>query len=453
MKKIVFLSIIVLCLASVVQAQVVDDIYYVPVKKDKKTVVDNREKEQPSGRHTVVSVHSGEAPVTTVVAGDRGTTIVVKDRKGNVRDIDEYNRRYDARDNTFSMKNDTLIIEEKDASDPDGEWINGFDGTSADYEYATRIIRFRNPRFAVSISSPYYWDIVYGLNSWEWNIYVDDFYAYAFPTFSNPLWWDWRYGASYNSWGWPYYGWGWPYHSWAWSGWYGPYWGLSWGGWYGGWTWGHHHHYEAGWHGGGWVDHHRNTYTDRRSIAGGRRYSSGTSTRRTSGYSRGGASARRGGTSARTRTGTTRSSIGRTVTGSRNSSARVRTTGTSVRRAGGSSSRTSVSRYTRPSDARPAYRSTQGVRQTPSSYSRSGSTYRGSTLPDFGRSSGSMRSTTRSGSFRSNAGQSRSTFSTPSSRTGGSRSTFSGGSSGGSRSSGVRSSGGGSRSGGSSRRR
>ena len=52
--------------------------------------------------------------------------------------------------------------------DLDGEWVTGeFNGTEDDYEYAERIIRFRNPRFAISISSPLYWDVVYGPNSWD----------------------------------------------------------------------------------------------------------------------------------------------------------------------------------------------------------------------------------------------------------------------------------------------
>jgi hypothetical protein len=41
-----------------------------------------------------------------------GTTVVVQDRKGRTRDVDEYNRRYDARDNEFVMDNDTLYIKE-----------------------------------------------------------------------------------------------------------------------------------------------------------------------------------------------------------------------------------------------------------------------------------------------------------------------------------------------------
>lgn len=91
--------------------------------------------------------------------------------------------------------------------------MNGFNGSQDDYEYAERIIRFRNPRFAVSISSPLYWDIVYGANSWDWNVYTDGFYAYAFPTFTNRLWWDWRYNSYGPGWGW---GWGWssPYYAW-----------------------------------------------------------------------------------------------------------------------------------------------------------------------------------------------------------------------------------------------
>mgnify|MGYP000763922987 CR=1 FL=1 len=90
---------------------------------------------------------------TTVYSSPGSTTVVVKDRKGNTRDVDEYNRRYDSRDNDFVMENDTLYINEKEDDGLDGEWVNGeFEGSQDDYEYATRIIRFRNPRYAISIS-------------------------------------------------------------------------------------------------------------------------------------------------------------------------------------------------------------------------------------------------------------------------------------------------------------
>ena len=61
--------------------------------------------------------------------------------------------------------------------------------------------------------------MVYGLNSWDWNVYSDGLYAYAFPTFST------AYGGIgvlevlCISWGWNYD----PYYY---SGWYGPGWSV-----------------------------------------------------------------------------------------------------------------------------------------------------------------------------------------------------------------------------------
>ena len=83
------------------------------------------------------------------------------------------------------MQNDTLYIEEKPYGER-GEWVNGFEGSQDDYEYAMRIIRFRSPRYAIPVSSPLYWDVVYGgYASWDWNIYEDGLYAYVFPTSTN----------------------------------------------------------------------------------------------------------------------------------------------------------------------------------------------------------------------------------------------------------------------------
>ena len=183
MKKIVYFLLIALCLPIGLMAQSVDDdLYFVPSKDKKEKKETTPEKKEPRKQ------------VTTNIYTSPGTTVVVQDRKGKTRDVDEYNRRYDARENEFVMENDTLYIKEKAQPDLEGEWVTGeFDGSQEDYEYAERIIRFRNPRFAISISSPLYWDVVYGPNSWNWNVYTDGMYAYAFPTFSNPLWWDWRY--------------------------------------------------------------------------------------------------------------------------------------------------------------------------------------------------------------------------------------------------------------------
>ena len=222
MKKILLVSLVLACLPTLIMAQ--DDLYFIPKKKTEKKVT------------TVVK--SVDDKVVTRTQTTPGTTVLVKDVKGEVRDVDEYNRRYTSRDNTFSMENDTLYIEEKPYNER-GEWVNGFEGTQDDYEYAMRIVRFRNPRFAIPVSSPLYWDVIYSLPSWEWNVFDDGLYAYAFPTYSNRLWWDWRWNYPWGS-SWSYsLGW----HSPWLDSWYGPgYWG---GGYWGGY-WGHHYHHH--WH-------------------------------------------------------------------------------------------------------------------------------------------------------------------------------------------------------------
>ena len=76
-----------------------------------------------------------------------------------------------------------------------------------------------NPRYAIPVSSPLYWDVVYGLPSWDWNVYDDGLYAYVFPTYTNRLWWDWRWNYPYGaSWG---FSWGWS-SPWYYNNWYYP---------------------------------------------------------------------------------------------------------------------------------------------------------------------------------------------------------------------------------------
>ena len=170
-------------------AQSEDDLYYVSSKNQKATSVKSTTSTTPTKQNnsatTVVNVKSPSN--STVVVRRHNTT------NRNTRNVDEYNRRYDTNaansDNSDYNNgndvndNDTLFIDEynnnsnkgsrrtysrNNDSDLDGQWVDDFDGTDDDYEYATRIIRFRNPRFAVSISSPYYWDLVYGcMNSWD----------------------------------------------------------------------------------------------------------------------------------------------------------------------------------------------------------------------------------------------------------------------------------------------
>lgn len=419
MKKIVLLLSFALSLPLTMMAQSNDDdLYFVPSREQKK-----KEEVKPK---VVKEPKVNTTP--TVIYTAPGSTVVIEDRKGNkrdARDVDEYNRRYNSRDNDFSMQDDTLYVKEKSTPGLDGEWVNGFDGSQDDYEYAERIIRFRNPRFAVSISSPLYWDIVYGANSWDWNVYTDGLYAYAFPTFTNRLWWDWRF----NSYG-PGWGWGWNYPSYAWGGWYPGYWGGWYGGGYWGPHWGHHHGYYPGWGGGhNWS---RNTYTNRNYSSGSRNGNSSTVRR----YGSNGSSRvdRPSGTYNRGDQNSARRVIGTRTPGERN--------GTSTR-TDASSSRHSI--YTRPSSTRssssidasrgsgssgaPIY--SEGGRR---SSSRSSGTYnRGSsTAPSrsYSPENSSRRSYTPS---RSNSSSSRS-YSSPSGSS--SRSYSTGGGGGSSRSSG-----------------
>ncbi len=397
MKKFVFLSLFAWCLPWTLAAQNVDDdLYYTPAKSEVEALTP-----QKAAATTEKVVVKTNVPTTVYSSGN--TTVVVKDHAGKTRDVDAYNRRYETRANDYAVENDTLYVDQVETVDDGlgGEWIDGFDGSEDDYEYATRIIRFRNPRYAVSISSPLYWDIVYGLNSWDWNIYVDGLYAYAFPTFTNRLWWSWRY----SYWGYPYY-WGWPYYSWSWSGW-----------------WGHYHHPNWGWGGNHWAGAHwGNVHTGRHSFgpvrssnfAGGAGSRVSASTR-SAAMNRGGAqSVRRGSTNAAsnrrvvgTRTGNTRSSGVSRSSGVTRSNTMTRS---SVGRSDAASSRRSV--YTRPSSTRSSsYSGSTGVRST----TRSNSTY----------TRGSSGTATRS--YSSGSTRSHSSYSAPTHMSGSTRSSFSSG--------------------------
>ena len=221
MKKMLFALMMMVGVPFLTMAQ--DDLYFVPKKK-----AETKE----TGTSAKVVVENSKTPTTVYTAP--GTAIVVKDTKGKVRDVDEYNRRYTSRDNTFDYENDTLYIEEKPLNER-GEWVNGFDGSQDDYEYAMRIVRFRNPRFAIHVSSPYYWEVVHMLPSWEWNVFDDGLFAYAFPTYFNPMWWDWRWNYPIT----PSLSFSFNYYT-PWSTWYNPYWhGASY--------WAHYMHH-APWH-------------------------------------------------------------------------------------------------------------------------------------------------------------------------------------------------------------
>lgn len=429
MKKSVLVSLLLVCLPLFVMAQSNDDLYFIPKKKTEKKVT--------SGTPAKVVIEKDKAPTT--VYAEPGSTVVVKDVKGNVRDVDEYNRRYTSRDHTFSMENDTLYIEEKPYNER-GEWVNGFEGSQSDYEYAMRIIRFRNPRYAIPLSSPLYWDVVYTLPSWEWNVFDDGYYAYAFPTYSNRLWWDWRFN----------YSWGWR-SSWYYNSWYGP--GYWYGGYWGGWPHYHHHHhhyhphYAWGGVGGYWGGGHGwNGSSARNPGIHAGRYSHN--------YATTGASSRRVVTTGN------RNSRDNYVNGVRQNTRNegsVRTSGRVVTAKDGSSSvrpqrsavrgRENNSTYTRPTQGRSSsYNRQSSTRSTVNNTGSSSSYQRKSGAAE--RGAYRSNSSSRNSENRSSYNNSRSSSSSRSSYSSGSSSSRSSYSSGSSSSSSRSSGGGGSRSGG-----
>src|SRR5690554_5631145 len=126
---------------------------------------------------------------------------------------------------------DTLLY----YNDETGYWVDGFQGSSMDRDYAERLVRFHSPAVRIPYHSPFYSEVVY-YNHYDWNVYVDGGYAYAFPTWTN-RWYDYYY---YNSWHRPYnyyygwnYGWNYPYSNWGFGfGWnyYSPYYAYNhWG--------------------------------------------------------------------------------------------------------------------------------------------------------------------------------------------------------------------------------
>lgn len=410
MRRKVLASMLFAFLPWLAMAQSTGDLYFIP-KKEKKTEVSQK-----------VGVVPKEVSNKTVNEMPANTAVVVKDVKGNVRDVDEYNRRYTSRDNTFTYEDDTLYIEEKPYGER-GEWVNGFQGSGMDYEYAMRLVRFRNPRYAIPVSSPLYWDVVYGaLPSWDWNVYDDGMYAYVFPTYTNRLWWDWRWSSGFYGPGWGFsFGWHSPWYSswyspWYYGGWYSPWyvghWGGYWGGYCGGY-WGHHHHYpyyewNSGWYRSGHTDYRPGryqSYNRGNAIAG-----SGSSYTRRS-QSSSAITTNRANTAAR------RSSIGRVVTGSNTRGeatqsvrpGRIGTRNPGVSTGTNTGTRVNSSNtYTRPSTGTYTRRSTTNVDRTGSNYNRPSSTRRSSNYYN-------NNSNTRSSYQRSSAGSSGSSFSRSSS--------------------------------------
>ena len=211
MKQIIFiLMMAVLPLGAMAQ---VDDLYFVPKKKQAKKEV-----------KATTSSNAVKVAPATVSTPQNGTNVVRIGQKSNIVngiDEDEYNRRSTP---TYSTEQEYTEEDSYEYSDEQTYDETAIDG---DYTYSSRIVRFHSPRRAVLLSSPLYWDVVYSSGLDNWTIYDDGIYWDVYPDYS--------YTTFYSS---PWY-----YPSWRWS--YGCGWGLSLG-WYSPWHWGYHHHHH--WH-------------------------------------------------------------------------------------------------------------------------------------------------------------------------------------------------------------
>ena len=393
MKRMVWITCLLMGVIGSAAAQR-DDLYFVPQKKSSSV----QAAKSSSSRSTSASAKSTSDLSTSVQSLEI--------------DDDAYNRRGSYLETTSEEEPAGVATQlaTTDAPSParadvDEGWVYGFDGSDVDYEYAMRIVRFRNPRYAIPVSSPLYWDVVYGgalWPSWEWNIYDDGLYAYIVPTRSN--WYYWDYMTSYpfgwhHHWTHHHHYYSWHYHNHLWCD---P------------WHHAYHHHHTPGWYYGAHHGHHHaGSVTVKPSVTPGSRPNHRTPTT---------ASTRRDEFSGAT-----------APSSSRTSTSTTRTTG-STRRTGGSVSgssttgRVSTSRTGTTSPSSSTMRSSGSSRSRSTGSSRSSST--GSSRSSSSYSSGSSRS---SSSYSSGSSRSSSSYSSGSSRSSSSYSSGSSRSSAGSR--------------------
>ena len=244
---LIILSMLVTGFAGAGSYIVEDDIYYNP--NDKNPVVEKKEKEAQKELQEKAAV--------------KKTLMATSDN--HFRDVDEYNRRGESSDMTLediaaNQKEDYVEYNVVDENGDDGYYLNGFNGSDSDYEYALRIRRFHNPKFVVSVSDPFYSDI-YFLDNNDWNVYISDNYAWVTPTWTNPWYWNYTWAPySYTSWSWR-----WSLGPWGFSFGYDPF--YSWGGYWGWNSWyrlpfyhhHHHHYYDRPYY--GWNRPYRPQYT------------------------------------------------------------------------------------------------------------------------------------------------------------------------------------------------
>ncbi len=198
-RRITLACLLALTAVVSISAQDDDDLYFTPSRKKAKTEVQAPVYAQPG----TVSVVPTEKPQVEVY-------------NNNSRSDDEYNRR-DKNQNvawqTGGSAEDSVSYDSSDA-------ISRYDlnDPELDFAYSRRLLRFHSPSIGIALSSPYYWDLVYGYGVYDY-FYDPFYYDYYDPFFWN---YGWGYGYAWgpwNSWYGPFWGWNHPYH---WS-----YWGIG----------------------------------------------------------------------------------------------------------------------------------------------------------------------------------------------------------------------------------
>ncbi|MCF0160622.1 MAG: hypothetical protein HUJ99_07515, partial [Bacteroidaceae bacterium] len=119
-------------------------------------------------------------------------------------------------DGKETLPNDTLYIDPNETfSDGDGEFVGGLHGSVDDYLHTKRVISWANMSTAIPVGSSLYWNLVYGPNAFDWNVYRVGGIAYVTPTWCNPLYSSFRYNVAwgmtnwFNPWRHNWAGWGW----------------------------------------------------------------------------------------------------------------------------------------------------------------------------------------------------------------------------------------------------
>ena len=308
-KLLLTLGFMTLALTAI-HAQDDDDLYFTPSKKQSRNM---------------------SATVENVTATQMGTSSrpTLEVYNNNSRSDDEYNRRFSNYAGSWqtggSSETDSLMaaidsLEAEIEMLKQGEY-DVYD-PEMDFVYSRRLLRFHSPRIGLVISSPYYWDLVYGYGIYDY--LYDPYYDYLYDPFF------WNYG-----WG---YGWNWG----PWSAWYGPIYGWyapnHWDYWGVGPMWhtsgyGNLHIYSATYRGNSW---NRGTFTQNRFGATGNLRTSALATSGTrSGNTLAATTARTNATQSlatRTRATSANTAVGRTSS-TRTAGTTTRATGTTARTA------------------------------------------------------------------------------------------------------------------------